>query len=46
MNTDQMLKSDVLSELAWDPRVGPRAAIGVAVKNGVVTLSGQVDTFA
>lgn len=45
MKTDQMLKSDVISELAWDPSVGSRAAIGVAVKNGVVTLSGQVDTF-
>lgn len=45
MKTDQLLKSDVTSELAWDTSVGERAGIGIAVKNGVVTLSGQVDTL-
>lgn len=44
MKTDQQLKSDVSAELAWDPAV-EAAAVGVAVKNGVVTLSGQVDTY-
>jgi osmotically-inducible protein OsmY len=45
MKTDPLLKSDVISELAWDTSVGERASVGVAVRNGVVTLSGQVDTF-
>lgn len=45
MKTDQLLKSDVTSELAWDTSVGERAGIGIAVKDGVVTLSGQVDNY-
>ncbi|MGV3569371.1 MAG: BON domain-containing protein [Ramlibacter sp.] len=44
MKTDQQLKSDVAAELAWDPIVN-ETRIGVAVKNGVVTLSGQVDSY-
>ena len=44
MKTDLQLKSDVTDELAWDPRVNA-ARIGVAVKDGIVTLSGQVDTY-
>jgi osmotically-inducible protein OsmY len=34
-----------MDELAWDPAVSANA-IGVAVKDGVVTLSGHLDTFA
>lgn len=45
MKSDQLLKSDVTSELAWDTSIDERTGIGIAVKNGVVTLSGQVDTF-
>ncbi len=45
MKTDSELKKDVLSELSWDPLV-PEARIGVAVINGVVTLSGYLDTYA
>ena len=44
MKTDQQLQSDVSAELAWDPAVTP-ARVGVAVRNGVVTLSGEVDTY-
>lgn len=44
MKTDQQLQSDVSAELAWDPTVTP-ARVGVAVRNGVVTLSGEVDTY-
>lgn len=45
MKTDAELKKDVLSELSWDPLV-PEARIGVSVHNGVVTLTGHLDTYA
>src|SRR5262245_20335071 len=44
MKTDSQLKRDVEAELAWDPAVN-EAAIGVAVKDGVVTLSGHLNTY-
>ncbi|HEX5685138.1 MAG TPA: BON domain-containing protein [Ideonella sp.] len=44
MKTDAELKRDVADELAWDPAVKSNA-IGVAVKDGVVTLTGHLDTF-
>lgn len=44
MKTDAELKRDVTEELAWDPAVKSNA-IGVAVKDGVVTLTGHLDTF-
>ena len=45
MKTDADLKRDVTAELAWDPTV-KSTAIGVAVKDGVVTLTGHLETFA
>jgi osmotically-inducible protein OsmY len=42
--TDSHLQSDVLAELKWDARVTPNE-IGVAVKDGVVTLTGWVDSY-
>lgn len=45
MKTDADLKRDVTAELAWDPAVDS-TAIGVAAKDGVVTLTGHIDTFA
>jgi osmotically-inducible protein OsmY len=45
MKSDFELKEDVLAELAWDPLV-PHTLIGVAVKDGLVTLSGHLDTYA
>lgn len=45
MKTDSELKKDVLAELAWDPLV-PEARIGVAVNDGVVTLTGHLDSYA
>ena len=45
MKTDKELKQDVEDELDWEPRV-KAAHIGVAVTNGVVTLSGHVPSFA
>ena len=45
MKTDSDLKKDVLLELSWDPLV-PEARVGVAVNEGVVTLSGHLDAYA
>ena len=45
MKSDAQIQSDVTAELMWDPSVTP-ANVGVAVKDGVVTLSGTVDTYA
>lgn len=45
MKTDLQLKTDVSDELAWDPAINA-AAIGVAVKDGVVTLTGELNTYA
>jgi osmotically-inducible protein OsmY len=45
MKTDSELKADVLTELSWDPLV-PEARIGVAVSDGVVTLTGHLDTYS
>ena len=45
MKTDSDLKKDVLTELSWDPLV-PQARVGVAVNDGVVTLTGHLDTYA
>ncbi|MBB3544755.1 BON domain-containing protein [Rhizobium sp. BK399] len=44
MTTDSDIKRDVESELKWDPDIDA-SDIGVAVKNGVVTLSGFVRSF-
>jgi len=42
--TDEEIQRDVLAELKWDARVQPNE-IGVAVKDGVVVLTGWVDSF-
>src|SRR3977135_4408974 len=42
--TDTQIQSDVLAELRWDARVMPNE-IGVMVKDGVVTLTGWVDSY-
>jgi osmotically-inducible protein OsmY len=44
MKTDTQLQQDVLAELKWEPSVHA-AAIGVEVKDGVVTLAGEVSSF-
>ncbi|HYS15648.1 MAG TPA: BON domain-containing protein [Candidatus Binatia bacterium] len=43
--TDEQIQRDVLAELKFEPRVAPNE-IGVAVKNGVVTLTGYVDSYS
>jgi osmotically-inducible protein OsmY len=41
---DELIQQDVLAELKWDARVQPNE-IGVSVKDGIVTLTGWVDSF-
>jgi osmotically-inducible protein OsmY len=43
--TDEQIQRDVLAELKWDARVQPNE-IGVAVKDGVVTLTGWVNAYS
>jgi len=45
MKTDTDLQQQVLDELVWEPSIDA-AAIGVAVEDGVVTLTGHVPSFA
>jgi len=42
--TDEEIQRDILEELKWDTRVRPNE-IGVAVKDGIVTLTGWVDSY-
>jgi osmotically-inducible protein OsmY len=45
MDNDQKLKQEVERELEWDPKVDA-ANVGVVVRDGVVTLTGYVSTYA
>jgi osmotically-inducible protein OsmY len=45
MKTDSQLQQDVMDELAWEPSVHA-AQIGVQVKEGVVSLTGEVGSYA
>lgn len=42
--SDEQIQRDVLAELKWDARVQPNE-IGVSVKDGVVALTGWVDSY-
>lgn len=42
--TDSQIQHDVTAELAWEPSLDA-AAIGVDVKDGIVTLTGHVGSF-
>lgn len=44
LRSDADIQAEVLSELKWEPRV-QATEIGVAVKDGVVTLTGFVDSY-
>lgn len=44
MKTDLQLKHDVEAELEWEPAV-PASAIGVEVKDGIVTLAGHLSSL-
>lgn len=45
MKTNEQLQRDVMDELKWDPMIAA-SEIGVAVKDGIVTLSGYVDNYS
>ena len=45
MKTDSQIKLDVQDELDWEPSID-ETKIGVAVDSGVVTLSGEVSSYA
>jgi osmotically-inducible protein OsmY len=45
MRSDEEIKRDVEEELRWDPDIDP-TDIAVAVKNGVVTLTGFVRSYS
>jgi osmotically-inducible protein OsmY len=44
MKSDYQIQKDVMEQLKWEPFLSA-AEIGVAVKNGIVTLSGIVDSY-
>ena len=47
MKTDQELQKDVINELRWDPKLTDIASkIGVSATKGMVTLSGEVETYS
>src|SRR5690242_16707665 len=43
--TDASIRESVISELKWDPKLSTSDDIAVAVKDGVVTLSGYVPSY-
>ncbi|MGZ4372596.1 MAG: BON domain-containing protein [Gaiellaceae bacterium] len=45
MDNDQELKQEVERELEWDPKVDA-ANVGVVVRDGAITLTGYVSTYA
>ncbi|MFL9879986.1 BON domain-containing protein [Herbaspirillum rhizosphaerae] len=45
MKTDFQIKKDVIDELAWEAAVNDNE-IGVEVRDGVVTLAGNLDSYA
>jgi hypothetical protein len=45
MRTDTQLQQDTLDELDFEPSINA-AQIGVAAKNGVITLNGHVGSYA
>lgn len=45
MKTDSQIQQDIQTELKWQPFLNS-SQIGVAVKDGVVTLTGTVDTYS
>jgi osmotically-inducible protein OsmY len=44
LRADEEIQQDILDELEWDTRVQPNE-VGIAVKDGIVTLTGWVDSY-
>jgi len=45
MKSDNQIQKDIMEQLKWEPFLNA-SEIGVAVKNSIVTLSGQVDSYS
>jgi osmotically-inducible protein OsmY len=45
LRSDEEIRTDVITELNWEPSLN-NDNIAVAVRNGIVTLAGYVDSFA
>lgn len=45
MKSDAQIREDVITELRWDPQVTQPEAVGVAVRDGAVTLTGHAPTY-
>jgi len=45
MKSDAEIRQDVISELRWDAQITQPEAIGVAVSDGAVTLTGHAPTY-
>ena len=46
MKSDSEIRDDVIDELRWEPRISDPDAIGVAVRDGAVALTGSVPSYA
>lgn len=47
MKTNDQLQKDVMAEIKWDPQLKDlHTQIGVSARDGVITLSGIVDTYS
>ena len=46
MKSDSEIRDDVIEELRCEPRISDPDAIGVAVRDGAVTLTGSVPSYA
>jgi osmotically-inducible protein OsmY len=45
VKSDAEIREDVITELRWDPQITQPEAIGVAVRDGAVTLTGHPPTY-
>lgn len=46
MKADDEISDDVISELRWDPQMSDPEAIGVAMSDEAVALTGHTSTYA
>jgi osmotically-inducible protein OsmY len=46
VKSDTEIKDDVINELRWDPQISDPDAIGVAVSDGAVTVTGSVPSYS
>jgi osmotically-inducible protein OsmY len=46
MKSDAEIRDDVIEELRWDPQIPDPDAVGVAVRDGSVTLTGHASSYA